>query len=392
LSRRTCSRVVVVVAVLGATLAHLLVARGVDAFSPHDELLYLDEATALARDGPAALRAQVRTFLATPARWLYPPPTRWGHHLAAGAAVAAWGEDFRSLARLSTLASVAAVVLAALLARRLGGDLAAAAAAALLGSSPLWLHLGRRALADAPHSAVALAAVWAFLEAARPGARLRTSLLAAALLTATVATKETGLVLLPLLGAVHLARAEGRGRPGPLLLLLAGGLLAWLGFSLLAGSGWAYARVLEAVRVGTARNAYVVLHQQVPLHRPFLDLALLAPTVMLAAPAALARGLRARGLRWQVTAMAALVLPALVVVGAVSGVGQNARFLLLGDALLRVAVAVWLARWATTPRRQGVVAALVGATVLLEGWLFWRVFVVDRVYDPVSSALWAALR
>ena len=129
-----------------------------------------------------------------------------------------------------------------------------------------------------------------------------------------------------------------------------------------------------------------------PLHRPFLDLALLAPTVMLAAPAALARGLRARGLCWQVTAMAALVLPALVVVGAVSGVGQNARFLLLGDALLRVAVAVWLARWATTPRRQGVVAALVGATVLLEGWLFWRVFVVDRVYDPVSSALWAALR
>jgi len=382
---------VVVVAVLGATLAHLLVARGVDAFSPHDELLYLDQATELAHDGPGALRSQVRAFLATPARWLYPPPTRWGHHLAAGAAVAVWGDDFRSLARLSTLTSVAAVVLAALLARRLGGNVAAGAAAALLGSSPLWLHLGRRALADAPHSALGLAAVWAFLEAARPGARWRSQALAAVLLTATVATKETGLVLLPLLGAVHLARAEGRGHLRPLALLVAGGLLAWLGFSLLAGSGWAYARVLEAVRAGTAHNAYVILHQQVPLHRPFLDLTLLAPTVMLAAPAALASGLRAHApLRRQVTALAALVLPALVLVGVVSGVGQNARFLLLGDALLRIAVAVWLARLATTPRRLGVVVALVGATVLLEGWLFWRVFVEGRVYDPVSSALWGA--
>lgn len=378
---------------LGATLAHLLAAHGVDAFSPHDEALYLDQATAVARDGPFALRAQVRIYLATPARWLYPPPTRWGHHLAAGASVAAWGEDFRSLVRLSTLASVAAVVLAALLARRLGGNVAGALAAALLGSSPLWLHLGRRALADAPHSALALAAVWAFLEAARPGARPRATALAAALLTATVATKETGVALLALLGAVHLARADGRANLRPLWTLLAAGLLAWLGFSLLAGSGWAYLRVLEVVRLGAARNAYGLAYQVVPLHWPFLDLALLAPAVMLAAPAALVHGLRAEGaLRRQVTALAALVVPAQVVIGAVSGVGQNVRYLLLGDALLRVAVAVWLARLATTPRRVGLALSLAGAAVLLEGWLFRRVFVEGRVYDPVSSALWDALR
>jgi hypothetical protein len=389
-------RAAVVVAVLGATLAHLRVARDVRAFSPHDEQLYLDEAVALARDGATALRARTTEFLATPRRWLYPPPTRWGHHLAAAAAVAAWGEEFRSLVRLSTLAAVAAVVLAALLARRLGGDRAAVVAAALLGSSPLWLHLGRRALADAPQAAIGLAATWAFLEASRPGARRWTAGVAALLLAWHVASKETGVVLLAVLAVVHALAAAREGeapRGAPFGALLAGGLLAWLGFTLLAGSPWAYARVMDAVRVGGAKNEYVAAYQVGPWYAAFRDLALLAPGVMLLAPAAVVWGLRRRRARlvWGHAAVAALYVPALVVVGMLSGMGSNARFLLLGDALLRVVVAVAVARWATTPTRVGVVAGGVLVNTALEGWLFRRVFLERGVYDPVSDALLRAL-
>lgn len=403
------ARAALALAVLLAVLVRLRLEAQV-AFTPWDERAYLEAAGAVAREGPAeGLRAVLRAYLGEPRLWIFPPPIRYGQHLLGGLACRVGGVGFESLAALSTLASVAAVVTTAALARRLGGARAALVAVLLLGSSPLWLHLGRRALADAPYSAVALLAAWAVLAAARRDAPPWHVALAVALAAWQTAMKEGGALLLaalPVAVAARTTRADGpregaatAARTG--LLLAAAGGLAWLGFSLLVGSPWSYVRVLDAIRQAGPTNAYIPRFQGGPPWRYLVDLALLSPGLVLLAPAALAHTLRRdprssprAELAWSLAALVVAYLALLVAAGA-AGMGYNARYLLPLDAPLRVLVGVWLvdrlARDGARPVGVGVAAAVVVAWVAVEAWVFRRVFLERGVYDPVTDALARAL-
>lgn len=412
-----------VAAVFVAVVVRLLLA-GTRTFSPHDETVYLDAATHLARHGPTGLRDLVASYLAEPRAWLYPPPIRWGHHLLAAAACGLGGARFESLVALSTLASVATVVLTALLARRVGGAAAGGLAVALLTTSPLWLHLGRRALADAPYAAAALAATWAFLEAVRAdGRRTLLTVLAVALLALQLAMKEGGLLLLGALLLVQAARATREGPTAlvrPAAMLAGAGLLAWLGFSLLAGSPWSYLRVAQAIQSAGPHNPYLQTYQAGPAWRYLVDAALLSPGLVLLAPISVFRLLRPRvtarpgrssddgsaragGARARADVGAGLaafvvVYLALLVAAGAAGMGYNARYLLPLDAPLRVLTGAWLAWWAVgaaTPRgrfaRHAGVLLAVALDAGYQAFVFRRVFLEHHVYDPVSDALLKAL-
>lgn len=405
------SRAAVAAAVLVAVALRLAL-NDVTLFSPHDEAVYLAAAEAVAREGPAGgLREVLAGYLARPVAWLYPPPIRWGQHLLGGLACALGGARHEALAGLSTLAGVAVVVGAALLARRLGGLPAALAAVVLLLASPLWLHLGRRALADAPYAAAAFAAAWAFLAAMSPGARRGLVALAVALCALQAALKEGGALLLAALLVASAALAAREAGPtaaaraalrAGALLALAGGL-AWLGFSLLVGSPGAYLMVVARIREAGPHNDYLRALQGGPPWRYLVDLALLSPGLLLLAPPALAallrrdpaRSPRAR-LAWGLAALAVAYATLLVAAGA-GGMGYNARYLLPLDAPLRVLVAVWLVGWvgrapaAGRAARGALAAGAVAVSVGVEAWVFRRVFLERGVYDPVTAAVAAAL-
>lgn len=406
---RSLSRAALVLAVLGAVVVRVAL-NDARLFSAHDEGVYLEVASAVAEEGPVdALRRVLTAYLAQPRAWLYPPPIRWGQHLLGGLACALAGASYEALTALSTLASAAVVVLAAALTRRAAGTKAAAAAVVLLAASPLWLHLGRRALADAPYAATALAATWAFFEATRPGARRGMVALAVALLAAQMALKEGGALLLAALPLVHVALAAREGGRAALLpalgrgaaLVVVAGGLAWLGFSLLAGSPWAYLRVTSAIQQAGPHNEYLRTFQSGPPWRYLIDLALLSPGLVVVAPVALARALRVdprRSPRARLIAALALlvvVYAALLVAAGAAGMGYNARYLLPLDAPLRALAGLWLVRAVgargASRARQGGAALGLAAWVASDAWLFQRVFLEKGVYDPVTDALARAL-
>lgn len=403
---RRAQQGLVIILVLAAALLRVAIASSSGLSHRGDEGIYLRAATRLARDGPFALGEQVREFLAEPRLWIFPSPLRYGHYLTAAAAVRVWGEQAASLIRLSTLASIAALVLAALLVRRVAGVTAAAVAVGLLLVDPLWLYLGRRALVDAHHAALFLATVWAFFEATRPDARRGAVPLAVALLAWFVAVKESGTVLLATLAVVQTVRAVRERAPlAPALGMLAlGGALALVGFSVLTGSPWAYLRVTQAMGASTGANWYLDAFHGGPPHRYLVDYAALSPVVLLLAPFGLARWLRvpptasSRGRLGWTLAATAVVFGAFLLLVSCGPAGVSVRWLLPLDTLARLALGAWLASWAlrgpdarARTVRAAVVAGVVVVNALVEGWIFRRVFVERGVYDPASEMVLRAL-
>jgi 4-amino-4-deoxy-L-arabinose transferase-like glycosyltransferase len=367
----------------------------VKAFSRADETVYLLSAKRLSSEGVAAYPDMVRNYLGNRQNWLYPPPLRFGYLGAIGLACQVGAEcTHRSLAWVSTLAGILALVATFLLVRELVDVPVALAATALSVASPLQLALGRRALSDEVYCAAVLFALWALVRAARapPGAILGRYAVSILLSALAVSIKETAVLLLPAaLIAVYVLRGKRFDRRD-LVLFVAPALLAYLVFSLLAGSASAAFSLVRAEHAGTVGASYIEQHNSGPAHRLLVDLLMLAPLTSILALASLTlcvfdwRNITP-GLRTVV-----LVLAFILLVGSILPV-KNVRYVVHTDAFIR-ALAAWLlvARVGPASRFGRLLAGVLGLTcVLNEAVLFHRIFVAGEVYDPVTDNLTRAL-
>lgn len=385
---------VVLVAILLIGAALRIHWNNVAEYSAADEKLYVEYTRYLREVGWINYPTLVRHHIETATNWQFPSPMRWGYLALSTAACALRGEcDYRTLAWLSTAAGVAAIFLTYLVGVELLGARPALLGAALSITSPLQLALGRRALQDEVFCAVVLAALWAWLRALRAGdgeRRTWTYTLAIGIATLGFAVKETFITLYPALLVFLWPRVRERGlKLGDVLLLLAPPFLFVFEFCLLTRGVSDFLRLFHIMR--SMHIDYVALYQGGPPHRPLFDLFLLAPLVcLLAAGAVVIVSSRVIGSEAGVRRLVLVTVITLVIYALLS---KNVRFVVMVDPMLRLLAGWVVVKHLLGPGRFGL-TGLVGVAIVngvVEIFLFHTVFIVHKVYDPVTANLLRAL-
>jgi hypothetical protein len=368
----------------------------VPVYSRADETVYLIYAKQLASDGAGAYPKIVERYLSDSKNWMWPSPNRFGYFGTIGLACKASSDcSHRTLAWVSTLAGILALVGTFLLVRELVDVPTALCAMALSVASPLQLALGRRALSDEFFCAVLLFALWAFVRAVRapPEAVARRYVASIALTTFLIAAKETALLLAPAVLAAGFVLTERRIERRHALLLVVPIVLAYVGFSLISRSATAGIEMLRAIQAGTVGASYVEQHNSGPPHRILADLFLLSPLTVLYAVAGATLVLSSwRELSPGVKSLFLLGLLILLTMSLVAV--KNVRYAVNADGLLR-ALAAWVLVARVVPsgpfgRRLAIALGL--GLVVCDYLVFQCVFVAGAVYDPVTAELVRALK
>lgn len=253
----------------------------VDSRTP-DERVYARQGLALLNEGHAGIERLVSDYLADPVSQRYPPPSRAGFIALVAAAIRLTDvSDPRSVAWLSTVASVGSLAVLALLGLRFLPASAAVAGVVLFAASPMELAVARRGWQDAFVGLIGLILLYVGCEAARPRSS-RGWLAALALVgSASLTVKEStaiafGLVALGVLW-VQVARRD-RGGIGVLVTASAIGTtmsVAWLASTV--GGIHLLWRIVSNVPVANASNAYALGFQTGPWYSLPVMLWVMAP-------------------------------------------------------------------------------------------------------------------
>jgi len=380
--------VVAVALVVGPTIAQL-------GRPGPDETFYLAYAKQLTAQGPGTFRTLFTDYVGHQNVWLFPNPLRISYLGVAALWVSVDGVEPRSLAHLSLVSLLLTLmVVYRLLAQRLEAA-RALFATALLGASPLWLGMARRALQDSFVTLAAVLLLAAFLAALEKPQSGRRLLLFAAALVFAILAKESSVLLLPPLAlwAVVEARAGRLPREGLVRLgvasaggLLACGLLWWLE----AGSIAALAKMVGIIVHSPATNEYAIRFGGGPWYRYLVDLMALSPvpTLLGLAGGALVLERARRGEAEHLHLF--LVVLAAVTLGEYALLTKNVRYVMLLELPLRVLAVEAL--WLLLPvralaRRVGAVAAAVLLLAVVDVGSFRYLFLERGLYDPVSAPI-----
>ena len=390
MKRRT---IILLLLILVAGTALRIAVNDVDDYSPDDEAVYVRTTAFLWHNGWTSYPTLVRNYLADRGAWLYPDPMRWGHFALTTLACTVSGKcDARTLADLSTAAGILSILLIFLLGRELLGDEVALIASALSITSPLQLAMGRRALQDEVLCASVLLTLWLgakAIRAARTSPRQRLLLTAAAIAatTLTLGIKESSLLLYPALFLFVTALAPSpRGRAWPrIAALFVLPLLLHAAVTLvLCGGVEPYLRLLHVV--GTAASSvnsdFALQYSSGPFHRPLFDLVILSPLVVVLAIVGAARSHRDRAL----DALALFAVATLIVFGLLTL--KNVRYVIAIDPVARLLAASALA---SLPRRPWLLLGALGVIATTELRLFFDLFEMANIYDPVTEWMLRAL-
>jgi 4-amino-4-deoxy-L-arabinose transferase-like glycosyltransferase len=381
----------VLLLVAGAALR--IEVNDVEEYSPDDEAVYVRTTVFLHEHGWSNYPALVQNYIADRAAWLYPHPMRWGHFaLTTLACTVAAKYDARTLAGLSTAAGILSILLVFLIGRELLGGEVAVIAAALTATSPLQLAMGRRALQDEVFCAAILLTLWLgclVINTADGNARRRLGLVAAAVasMTLTLGIKESFLLLYPavllfLFVVAPSPRLRALRRIAPLAVLPPA--LYALVTIVLCGGVKRYFSLLHIVMTAASsiNSPFAQQFSSGPFHRPLFDLVILSPIVIVLAIAGAARSGQNRALH----ALTAFAVAALVIFGLLSL--KNVRYVIPIDPVARLLAASAIA---SLPRRPWLALGVVGLIAATELQLFYELFEVADIYDPVTDGLLRAL-
>ena len=378
--------------VLMAGAALRIAVNDVDEYSPDDEAVYVRTTAFLCQHGWTRYPTLVHDYLANRDAWLYPHPMRWGYFaLTTLACTLSTTCDARTLADLSTAAGILSILLIFLFGRELLGDEVALIAAALAVTSPLQLAMGRRALQDEVFCASVLLTLWLcarVVRATEATSRRRLLLTAAvAAMTMTLAIKESSVLLFPAFLLFFFALAPSprrRALPGIAAMLVLPPLLHAVVTVVLCGGLRAYLNLLTIVLTSASsiNSSFALQYSSGPFHRPLFDLVILSPLVMVLAIAGAARRRRDRAL----DALSLFAAATLIVFGLLAL--KNVRYVIPVDPVARLLAASVLA---SLPRRPWLVLGAIGVIAATELRLFFELFEMANIYDPLTESLLRAL-
>ena len=368
---------------LAATIRIAL--NNVAEYSRADETIYLLYTKALVR-GEGYARV-VRMFLDDHALWVFPNPLRWSWLGATTLFCSLFGEcTHRTLATLSTVAGIATVALSWWIARELFDGKVALIAGALVATSPLQLALGRRALADEFFCALFLASIAALLRCTSAGRPVRPHHYVSWILLTTlaIAAKEQLLFVYPVVLLFWWLRTRSLRWSVVAIWALPPFLFAAV-YCVLARDVASFFRIADIITTSMTAP-YAEQFQSGPPHRLIIDSLAIAPLITLLAIVALGSiALRPASFSRELRDLAVLAAGIVIVHALLPS--QNLRYIAPADPLMRVLVAAFFAEVSS----RALVASLT-LNAAVELFLFWRVFVVALVYDPVTDNLLRALK
>lgn len=342
-----------------AALARLLL-NNVMEFSPSDEAAMLRMA-AQTTDRAYSYRQACHRWLESPHLWKFPGIVRYGNVFLVGRLMRLFTNvTFRVQSSISTASGIASMALTWVIARRLAPG-SETIALALASTSPLQLHLGRRALQDELVCALMLSGFAAGITG-HP-------VLSALSLAALLSVKETTLTAFPaFLGAFWLAGVPLHSSLGP---LVAAPALFVLGFCVISREPLLFPKFFRAVKAAKD-DWYGRLQEGAPNRLP-VDLMLVAPLVFVAACR---------------SGMTPAVLFVLLHLGvhSIVPIMRSIRMVTASEAMLRVVAAGVIAKW-----DPFLAVMFLGVNAYAEYLLFRRVFMHEAVYDPVTPNLVVAL-
>ncbi len=373
-------------------------------YSPtSDDGYYLHFASVIERDGLTAFpglfaawnsdSVQAAFPLNRPSHW-HPPPYRIAFILVSALFVKAFGASLTSLSIVSAASHVATTWINWFFARRHMGEGFALALAAVCGFSPLLLGLGTLALMDSFACLGVTLATWLFFEALKaPRSVLRKVWFGVAFALAILTKELSVLCVLPFAACVLVERFA-RGRDVPLvpfaLALACPGLATMPPFVLGAGG---LAPLLETVRIVlTAPRGmpYAIENCSGPWYRYLIDYFCLSPFSTLCALFGVGALLQSpeRG-AWPAPRRFFALFGALLLLEHAFLI-KNVRYLVALDMPMRLLALAWLFELAMrlrVPVQRLVLAAVVGASCLLDFQSFRHFWVDLKGYDPVSVDL-----
>ena len=358
-----------------------------------DEGFYHYYTVAIAHKGPSVFPALLKEYLDNaPVRQHFPTPMRVAALTVDAIVFRCVGSAFCALQLISLGSFLAVVVLVFFCVRFWFGNNIAFFTGLLLAVSPLWQAMARRALSDSWVGFWMTAALWALIALL---VRKNRSLLHWAglglLFAIAILSRESAVLLLPL-GWACLIFSPERDRKifSGMAVATAVALAVTFGiWRILFHDLTAVVHALNLTVQSVATNSYAQQYGQGPWFRPLLDALLLSPGPVLLALTGFGfyfhdtAGTDAgRVIRlWVIVWIGTLVLSCFGT--------RNIRYLLFLEIPYRLGAVLFLSGLRTRWRRWGAWAAGVCFAVLVLGdlWLFYRFFVVNGLYDPVTTFL-----
>ena len=355
-----------------------------------DEGYYLAYATRVSIEGVGSFPGMFSDYVNNKAHWIFPSPLRVAYIALGGAWIWLFGCTYIALSWLSLCCYCGALAVSYYFCRKYYGETTALLFSMLLAFSPLNMAMARRALVDGPANLCAILSVWLLYDAASERRGMRRALFVG-VYAVTILMKEVMVVLAPVF-AIYLALGKYmKKRQAPLrdLLLMTAGppFLALAVCVLASGDAASVFKIIRIIMSSPAVNRYANLYCSGGWVRYVVDFILLSPWVCILAIGYFFSRMFASQRREHDGYFSVLIVCYFFFL---IFFVKNIRYAMLLDNLLRLFAVLMIQRIAETyaPRHAIVVCALcVVAISVFDYMLFYNVFVLHELYDPVSIHL-----
>jgi len=355
-----------------------------------DEGYYLNYATRVSKEGVGSFPGIFSDFVHNKANWIFPSPLRVAYIALGGAWLRLFGPSYIALSWLSLCCYCGALAVSFCFGRKYYGGMTALLFSVLLAFSPLNMAMARRALVDGPANLCAIVSVWLLYDAAGERGGMRRAMFVGVYAIA-ILMKEV-LVLLAPVFAIYLAIGKCMKKQqlplrDLLLMTVCPPFLALAVCVLASGDAASVFKVIRIIISSPAVNRYANLYCSGGWIRYVVDFILLSPWVCILAIGYFFSQMcmpqrREADRYFSVLGVCYFFFLIFFV--------KNVRYAMLLDMPLRLFAVLMIQRLAETyaPRHAIVVCALCVASISLFDYiLFYNIFVIHTLYDPVSIYL-----
>jgi 4-amino-4-deoxy-L-arabinose transferase-like glycosyltransferase len=355
-----------------------------------DEGYYLNYATRVSKEGVGSFPGMFSDYVHNKANWIFPSPLRVAYIALGGAWLRLFGPSYIALSWLSLCCYCGALAVSYCFCRKYYGETTALLFSALLAFSPLNMAMARRALVDGPANMCAIVAVWLLFDAVGEGNGMRRALFVG-MYAITILMKEVLVLLVPVF-AIYLAIEKYMKKKElalrDILLMTACPPLLALGICALASGNAAIVfKIIRIIITSPAANRYANLYCSGAWISYLVDFIVLSPWVCILAIGYFFSQVCMPQRREQDRYFSVLgVCYFFFLIFFV----KNIRYALLLDTPFRLFAVLMIQKIAETytPRHAIVVCALcVAAISVFDYILFYNIFVLHALYDPVSIHL-----
>lgn len=357
-----------------------------------DEGFYLQYATVVNENGLAAFPGIFENYISHSQMWVFPNPLRIAFILLSALWVNLFGLTYLSLSSLSLFCYLLALGASYYFGQKYFGKRAALLFSILLAFSPLNMAMARRALVDSTSNLFLILSIWLFFDMLNDRRTVKYSIFVV-VYTLAILTKEPSILLTPVFAVYLIIRRYALKKE----YYLNDFLCVCFYPIIIAGSVYLFAanslssvfQVIRIILASPSANKYAVLYCAGPWFRYIIDYILLSPWTCILAIGYFFSIISSRD--YQENILYFLVIFAFYFL-LLNVFAKNVRYAMLLDMPLRIfsvsmILKIMEVRFAKFKYSHIFAFALVIAIAVYDCLSFYKFFIINDIYDPVSFLL-----